>query len=433
MLGWNLALDRVAATRPRKLVVWDWPSALVANRIVTDPAQIHPSSGAQYAIRSRLVADDVTSRMPTKFIGPAVPVPTNANPPLGFQPVDPVNVFDTTGGPLLGPSPSTGIPVDIAAVPGVASGARAAALSVTVVGTTTAGYVRVTNCSGDPWGTRIYVAAGQRRTVQAVVGLDTSTRFCMWSSVATGAIVTLQGTFAAGAADRFTPVTPTRIAAFKAVDATVVVPGGAGLDAAAVTLAVDARTSTKGGTITVTICGPAAPAGTVHLTYAAKEIVSAQVFARLDAGKLCAHVTAAGTLPTVYVLDTGHFSPGGQLGYRPVAVTRVLEMGPSTRKGGWSGRLFPGQAITLGAPATARAVSMVVAGYDATANGAVGAWRRGAAVPTASQGLFYFPAGPRASSNTLTVGVTPGTGFALTDVGTAIERLTVDIVGWWVP
>ena len=107
-------------------------------------------------------------------------------------------------------------------------------------------------------------------------------------SVAVGVIVTLQGTFSATAPDRFTPITPVRIASFRAADATIPVPGGAGLDAAAVTLAVDARTSTAGGTITVTRCGTAAPVG-YHPSDLRRE-------ARSSARRCSCRSTAAGNL-----------------------------------------------------------------------------------------------------------------------------------------
>ncbi len=431
MLAWNLALARVAAARPGKLVLWDWPAALKQLGITTDPFGIHPSSATQYVKRSTAMADDLTSRMPTVSTGPAEAIPNNGNSPLGFTPSKPLSLL-----PATALTANVGVPV---AVPGTPT---AAAVTVTMRSATADGYVKVTPTCGSPSiGTRLYFTPGKQRSGQAITALSGGS-LCITATQGVTAVVTLQGSFSAAAADRLTPVAITNtLASFTPTtggyDATVTVPGANPTnDAAAVTLVVNAAGTAAGGTVTVSDCVQAPAADAVHASYAAREIVSAQVFAPVDTATqhLCVHVATTGAAPQVYVRVTGLFGVTGLL-FRPVSVARVLEMGPRYRHGGWSGRLFPGQAITLGVPNDVRAASMVVTVNEATAPGAVTAWRRGIARPG---GLFYFPAGTRLASNTLTVGVTPGPvtpngGFAVGDIGrVAVERLAVDIVGWWV-
>jgi hypothetical protein len=431
MLGWNLALDRVAAARPTKLVVWDWPSALVANRIATDPSQIHPSSGTQYAIRSRLVAVDVSTRMPAVKVGTAVVPPAPSAGAMGFTAADPPA---TLGAYTVGPSP---VPVPI-----TGASAGAAAVTVTVHAAAAAGFVRVDRCgAGAGVGTRLYFAAGQTRSVQAVTALDAANQLCLRSTtagnVAVSVSVTHQGTFAAGSGSLLTPraVTTNQQASFVGGAATLVV-APAPATAVAATLVLDATAASAGGTLVAFKCGAAPAPDSVELTYAKGETTSGQVFAPLDgSGRLCLRATGGATLPKVFVRVTGTFSTGGQLAFRPVSTSRVFDLRATDPKaskplGGWVGRRFPGQSMTFAPFAGAQAATLVVTSYESTARGANVVWQRGAKPATA---LFYFPAGLVPASNTVTVPVAPN-GYAIGDTtGTGIQRVAIDVAGWWVP
>ena len=76
---------------------------------------------------------------------------------------------------------------------------------------------------------------------------------------------------------------------------------------------------------------------------------------------------------------------------------------------------------------------MVVAGYDATAAGAVAAGRSGAAPPTAAQALFFFPRARGVEQHPHRAASIRAPRLGSLEVGTSVERLAVDIVGWWVP
>lgn len=430
MLGWNKALDAVEKARPTKLVVWDWPKAIVDGKFLMDPPQIHPSSATQYVKRSTRIADDVTARMPMRFApsGANVPVAPPVPPatPLGFTVADP----PVQTSPLaVGTTPVKSV---------VAAGAPAAALTVTVHAAAAAGYVRVYDCDASTSvGTRLYFAAGQTRSLQAVSGLSNATgEICLDArvtpAVAVNVTVTTQGIFRPGLGSYLTPrATTNQAASFTAALATVAASNDPAVDAVAATLVVDATAAGSAGTLAVYACDQPALSGVVQLAYAKGDVVSGQVFAPVDTGgQLCVRATStSATLPKVFVRVTGTFSPGGLLAFEPVAAVRVFDLRVGNLKGGFVGRRFPAQDNVLPSHSGARAVSAVVTSYESTARGANVVWQRG---PKPSTALFYFPAGLVPASNTVTVPVASN-GYAIGDTtGTGIQRFAIDVAGWWV-
>jgi hypothetical protein len=431
MLGWNKALDAVEKARPTKLVVWDWPKAIVDGRFVMDPPQIHPSNATQYVRRSTFIADDVTARMPARFApsGTNVPVTPPVPPagPLGFTVADPPV---QTALIAVGGTPVRRAVGDVSAV--------AAALTITVHNAAAAGYVRAYDCDASTSvGTRLYFSAGQTRSVQAVSGLSGG-EICLTARVtpvaAVNVTITTQGNFFQGSGSYLTPQATTNQQASFALDkvATVDVTNDVTVDAVAATLVVDATGVGAAGTLAVDACDQPADPSVVEIAYAKGEVVSGQAFAPVDAsGQLCIRATTAATsLPKVFVRVTGGFSPGGLLAFRPVQTVRVFDLRPAPNlKGGFVGRRFPGQDIILPSLPGARAASLVVTSYESTARGANVLWQRGPKPPTA---LFYFPAGTAAASNTVTVPVATN-GYAIGDTSaTGIQRFAIDVAGWWV-
>lgn len=422
MLGWNKALDAVEKARPTKLVVWDWPKAIVDGKFLMDPPQIHPSSATQYVKRSTRIADDVTARMPARFVGAPVSPPGLSATSLGFTAADP-------------PVTSTSIPVGATEVRIPLGTAAAAAVTATVRNAAAAGFVRIAACGAGGVGTRLYFAAGQTRSVQAIATLTGLGELCLNATVtpavAVNVVLTMQGTFAAGTGSNLTPQATTNVAAAFAPDktATVQVVAAGAADAVAATLVVDAAAATAAGTLAVYACG-SDPGNAVHLAYAKGEVTSGQAFTVVDGtGRLCVRATTTGTVPKVFIRITGRFNPGGALAFRPVQTVRVLDLRVLFLKGGWVGRRFPGQDFVLAVPAGARAVSAVVTSYESTARGANVVWQRG---PKPSTALFYFPAGLVPASNTVTVPVASN-GYAIGDTtGTGIQRFAIDVAGWWV-
>ena len=443
MLGWNKALDAVAKARPSKLVVWDWPKAVVDGKFAMDPPQIHPSGAAQYIKRSTLIADHVTAYTPARFNGRAVVPPALPTDSLGFTVADVVtDVFDSGASPIREFAPRQ---VDLnATTPGsVPAGATAVAFTLTVRNPSAAGWAWAYRCDqpGAP-APRVYFAAGQQRSVQALVRLTGASSVCVAVSNSTadtlqaGITLSLQGSFAPTTGDTLTLTSPPALATVTTTGPSVrtFTVGGTGTHAMAVAITVAGRTA--GGTITAYRCGDSTVPTAFQLSYGPSETHTATAFVPATNGQVCLRINSLGaSLPSVSVGVLGRFSsaPTG-LRFRPITPTRILDLRPAARKGGWYGRHVAQQvlAFTAGKPGTGiRAVSGTVTAYTPLVGGTYTAYAR-PKVPTAAAppvAALQVRAGVTSAASLTTAVDAAGGGIALRSSANAITAF--DVTGYW--
>jgi hypothetical protein len=126
-----------------------------------------------------------------------------------FTPVTPRRVLDTraTGGPVAG---GTALTVDLATVGGVPVGASAAAITVTLTGTTGDGYATVFPCGQPvPLASDLNYRAGASVPALTLAALPADTKVCVFTYATAHVIVDLSGWVDAGAG--YVGITPTRL------------------------------------------------------------------------------------------------------------------------------------------------------------------------------------------------------------------------------
>jgi hypothetical protein len=431
MLGWNLALDQVAADRTN-VVVWDWPTALrTANPpIRTDTPGVHPSSGVEYVKRSTLITSHLGANMNSVYTGPRVSLPTADGGPLSFRVMPATAVYETTA-PGEGPLQATVERViDLSSLP---AGTKAVALGVTGSNSSGGGFLTLYRC-GDarPSTSNLNVQTGVVRAAQALVPVTDDLRLCAWASVDLDVSLMIQGVLLAGEGDGLTTITPLRAAdtrlADRSLDVRVPVP-----HSSAVSVSLTVIGGNIGGTAFLYPCDASIPT-IAHLPYRAGEVVAVAAFVPVSgADTICVHadtdngsvLTAAA--PHIIVDVTGTFGDGG-LRYSPVPATRLLDTRDGT--GGWQGRPRREQTIDVQAARdSAGAVSGTVTMIQPLGGGHVRGHACNASLPPTSavnaRRLLV-------AANTLTSAVTPGTGM-LCLWSSAHAHVVFDVVGWWVP
>lgn len=429
MLGWNLALDQVAAARPN-LVVWDWPTALATADppISMDVGRIHPTSGVQYVKRSRMMADDITSRLgAARLAGPVVDPPVAADEPMEYLPatIERIVTPATDAGARL--AAGSVFTLDLAAR--APAGAQAVALTLGSDNPTAGGFLTAYACDEPvPWTSNLNFAAGQRRASQVLVGLSAAGTVCILSPVATSLVVDLQGWFVPSGGTRLRPIDPQRLLDTRSTGRAAVhrisvlgVPGGS--TASAVALSLVALESDTPASLTVWSCDDPQPEA-VQIYFAPGETIAGAVFAPVStAGTVCVTTSA----PASVVVDiTGLFSAGGDgLRFTRAQVKRMLD----TRSGlgGWVGRHGANQTLWLrpappGALAVSGTITMVQPEFSA--------WQRanpcGGTTPVAS--AVNAPAGA-VLANSITVGLSPDQRLCLFSL--ARSHTLFDVSGWW--
>ena len=417
--AWNAALHLAERERPN-LITWNWDEVLAGANppFVMDGYNIHPASGVQYARRSRLMTDDITSRF-----GPSRRVAANATPPPAAGPASeylPVAVQRIVTGAQIATG-STYV-LDLSAT--APAGASAVALTLESRDPTGPGYFTAYPCGGDrPMTSSLNFVAGQRRAAQVLATLSPSGTVCIFSYDAAGIDIDLQGWFVPGGATRFTPVVPSRLLdtreTGRQVESVIPVPAGA----TAVALSLVGLDATSAGSLTVWSCDTPRP-DLAQIHFGPGEIIAGAAYVLASAG---ATVCVSTSVPADVVVDiTGTFSPAGRLRYTPAVVRRMLD----TREGigGWQGQLDTGQTVDLQpAPPGAQAVSGTITLVEPRISG----WLR--ATPCGQSQLSSSVNAPLGAilANSLTVGLSADQRLCIQTYRNG--HALFDISGWWAP
>jgi lysophospholipase L1-like esterase len=419
----------------------DWASSTQAqNRgIYTDSVHLNATGTAQRAsfIASQVASMDV-DRSPlasTETIGNAV----------GFTPMAPVRVADSRSNQALS-ALKTGSPqrlqIDFGVVP---AGASAVAVNLTVTATAGSGYLTVYPCGSRPevsslnWNEpRATLANG------AIVLLDRTGGFCVFSSVDTHLVVDVGGFFASSSTERFNPVAPFRVADSRlglggisrlgpgqTVSIAVTGAGSAPHKATAVAVNVTAVSPAAAGYVTMFACDTSRPE-TSALNFTAGAVRANNALVALgESGRLCLFSSVA----TDVVVDVvGFFGATGRSfqATSPIRLldTRTFHQGLSAgHLGAAVGPLVPvdvAVAAVRGIPAGSVAAVVNVAVVHPGAPGYVVVYPAGAA--RAEVSTLNFAAG-EIRSNGAHSGLGSG-GLRL--MSTAAAHLVVDLVGVWV-
>lgn len=431
MLGWNLALDQARAERPY-LIVWDWPTALLnANPpIAMDTYNVHPINGPNYVKRSTIMAQHITDNMGgARYIGPRVTLPADSVEQLSYVPVATETLYSTpTDGATFAAAETRDL--DLGGSLAIEEGAKALALTVTATNPAAGGYLTMWRC-GDtmPSTSNLNFAAGAQRTAQAITRITDTAHLCVFSSVATDVIISIQGSFVTNEQTRLNTIAPVRPLdtrdTGKAQDLQLTVPG-TGVQAAAVTVTTTGPSS--GGTVTIYDCDDTAP-NIANLSFVPGETVASAAFVPVSAAStLCVHVTAPDTnYPHVIVDVTGVFLDGVGLYFRPVNSTRLLDTRNVT--GGWYGRQGPAQSVDVVAgPEGAKAVTGTITIVKPMFNAWLTAYACGQPLPPTSS---VNARGGLILANSTTVGVEP-TQRTLCIYSSHNTNTLFDVVGWWV-
>lgn len=416
--AWNGALHLAEQERPN-LVTWNWDEVLAGANppFVMDGYNIHPSSGVQYARRSRLMTDDVTARFgPSHRVGPNVAPPAAAGAPSEYQPV-PVQRIAT--GAHIATGSTYVLDLSASAPPG----ATAAALTLESRDPTGPGYFTAYPCGGQrPMTSSLNFVAGQRRAAQVLATLSPERTVCVFSYDAADMDVDLQGWFVPTGATRFTPVVPTRLLDTRETgrQAMSVIPVPPG--ATAVALSMVGLDAGSPGSLTAWSCGPQPDLAQIH--FGPGEIIAGAAYVLASAqGTVCVSTSVSAD---VVVDITGTFSPGGNLRYTPAVVTRMLD----TREGigGWQDQLNVGQTVDLRpAPPGAQAVSGTITMVQPRISG----WLR--ATPCGQSQLSSSVNAPLGAilANSLTVGLSADQRLCIQTYRNT--HALFDISGWWAP
>jgi hypothetical protein len=420
--AWNTALQLVASQRSN-LIVWDWPAAQAANGVALSSDRIHLANAAAYRQRSRLMADDISSRVGiAQRVGGAQALPASSAP-LQYRPIAPLRLVDTrsTGGRL----PSGGVlTVDVDALVPEAVGAAAASVNVTAADAGGAGYLTVWPCDADrPVASSVNYRSGGARGGHTTSRLAADGTLCVFSSAPADVIVDLQGLFADGAGARFDPLTPTRVLDTRNTGRQPVVAVAAPAGSAAVALTLTVTGATAAGYLTAYPCGTEPPLVS-NVNFAAGETVAGAAYVPVGAdGNVCVFTNVS---VDVIVDMTGTFSVGGGLRFVPVTPTRVVDTRDGT--GGWKGVQANGQTIdVVAAPADAVAVSGTITIVAPFAPGYLTGTVCGA--PPGQTSSVNASTGA-VMANSLTVALSPG---GTVCIGTLSSTHTLfDTTGWWV-
>jgi len=431
MLGWNAGLDQAAAERPN-LLLWDWPTALAnANpAIKMDIGYIHPVSGVEYVKRSTLMADHITINMSgARFVGPRPPLPAGDPTALKFTPVTESAIYTTpTDGPRFGATETRD--VDLSGVAAVDDGAKALALTVTAKNPAAGGWVTVWRC-GDtmPPTSNVNFTAGAQRTAQVLTRITDTGHVCIFTSVATDVIVSIEGNLLPGGSTTLTPIAPVRPLdtrnTGRHADLVVPVPG-TGVAAAAITLT--ATGGSNGGTLTAYGCDASVP-DVANISFQPNETVASAAFVPVSAdGTICVHVNTGDTIYTDVIVDiTGTFGTGAGLAFVPAPGTRLMDTRSAI--GGWLGRHGANQSLNIVAvPAGALAATGTITIVRPMFRAYLKAYPCGQALPptssvNANAGLVM--------ANSVTVGV-EASQHTLCIFSSQNTNTLFDVVGWWV-
>ncbi len=442
MLGWNLALDRVAATQPR-LVLWDWPANTSGIRL--DLGGVHPVSGAEYVKRSTRMAADITARMPAARQGTNVPLPA-AGTATNYEPIDEVVVHDTRADGV--PPLANGAVAEID-LSGVAAGATSVALTVSAANATHAGFLRVYACDGAaPTTSAVNFAVARQASAQVLSKVSATGTVCVLNVQGDASVpktvdvvVSVEGWFGASATDRFTPITPVRAytgivngaapaPTLRPTDVIVNLPT-APADATATAVILTTLAAAGESTTTAHRCGTTPgtnPDVSVLLgdTTAGASYVPITPGALGEPATICVHLSSPTTPPVVIVDVMGWFRPGVGLQFAPTTPTRLADT--RTTIGPWRPRLGPQQVVDIvagvpGAQAVSGTLTLVtpLRANDFTAFNCTGSPPNTSAVNARALGV---------AANNITVGLRADN-RTLCVRSKAFSHIVFDVVGYW--
>lgn len=381
----------------------------------------------------------------------------------GLVPVTPARLYETRTGPGLGtvdgidagagrrPAGSV-TAVQVAGRAGVAAGARAAVLEVTVTGSQAGGFVTVFPCDAPrPNAAQVNHAAGATLSTAVVAALDASGAVCLYTMSDTELVVDVDGWYPAGTS--YAPLVPARLLETRTGPGLATVDGrfdGIGLRSGGSVTELDVAgrggvpPTTGAAVLTVTVTAARAPGfvtvfpcdGPIptasNLNYVAGSTVTNTVVADVSPrGTVCLYTMADVDM----VVDVGGHHPTG---------SNLLSLHPSrlmdTRSGGGSatidglhvgvGPRFADSVTELtvagrgGVPADARAVVLNVTVTEARGDGFVTVHPCGTPRPNAA----HVNVGAGATVSNLVV-VEVGADGAVCLYAMAGMHLVVDVTG----
>lgn len=221
---------------------------------------------------------------------------------------------------------------------GVAAGASAVSLNLTIIDPMGAGYATVFPCGVPPNASTVNFSAGQTIAAAALTKVSPTGSVCVLASVATHLSVDLTGWFPATGA--FSAVTPARLtdtrpgtttidrlqagggvlAADSVLEVAVAGRGGVPADATSALLNVTVTGPASGGYLTVYPCDALRPTAS-NLNFSAGQTVANAVAARLSAsGSTCVYTSAR----THLIVDAGG-SFDAAAGYAVLGPSRLLD------------------------------------------------------------------------------------------------------------
>jgi alpha-tubulin suppressor-like RCC1 family protein len=243
-----------------------------------------------------------------------------------FTPVGPTRLLDTRAGI----KPAAG---SITTVQTGQAGASSALVNLTMSEADAPGYVTANRCSALTAGPQTKsngnYTPGANIANLAVVPLDPSGTFCIYSERSAQLIVDIQGTLTPGGANRFTPVGPTRLLDTRQGSKpamgsiTRVETGMGGASSALVNITMSEADAT--GYVTIDRCSAltAGPQTRSNGNYTAEANIANLAVVPLDPdGAICIYTERSAQL----ILDIqGVFTPGGTLGFDRVDSIRLLD------------------------------------------------------------------------------------------------------------
>ncbi|MFZ4721301.1 MAG: hypothetical protein ACOYMR_17880 [Ilumatobacteraceae bacterium] len=437
MVHWNAALDAAAQQHPGRMVLWDWPAALQQSDIGTDFGNVHPASPSDYAKRSVLLANHLTAFTPATFTGPRVAVPGARAGASEFVPQ-----ADAGAGVVGSFALTAGVTrtIDVGAALPAAIGRTGVVLGAAAASATASGTVRIHECgrASTPDAT-LFVTAGATPTAQALVPLTVGNRVCATATTAVTLRLSVQGALAADGGTRYvrlapaTPtITPANTPAGTPGVSSITLPALAvgGVTAAAVTVTVDGASG--GGRMTLHRCG-ATPSTVPTLAFAAGAARSASAYVPVAGGAVCMTTSFPGAAPRLRVAVTGVFTATGSgARFRFAGTpTRMLDLRPASRRGGWFGRQVATQRIAVPvAPAGAAAVVGTVTISSTLVAGELATGPHDDA--TAALPALAFGRGGITTTATMTTS-TGTSGVIDLRMRRGNAATTLDVVGWWIP
>lgn len=448
MLGWNLALDRVAAKSASggRLLLWDWPSNV--SGISLDLAGVHPVSGAEYVKRSTRMSSDLTARMQAGRQGTDAALPA-ASTPAAFQPIDETIVYDTRPPEVPAYRINEFPEVDVSAV---APGATSVALTITALNATRKGFLRVYAC-GDPLPSTsaINFNVTQPASAQVLAKVSATGTVCFGNGTpgadpslteSVDVVISVEGWFGPAADDGFTPITPLRAydprvnlvppaPLLRPTDVIVALPT-APADATAAAIIVTAVFPAGESTATAHRCG-ATPVANPDVSLVLGETTAGAAYvpvtpATLDGpATICVHIESPTTPPIVLVDVMGWFRPAVGLQFATTTPTRLADTRSAAGVGPWRPNLGPSQVVDLAAGVVgAQAVSGTLTMDKTQRANDFTAWNCAGSPPAAS--AVNARAGVTAANN-VTVGLNGNRRMCVRSK--AFTHMVFDVVGYW--